>query len=102
MKVAALERLLRERGHTRLFLVTEDFCCCGSVSGLSRTGEAASIEVGAAVRWVFAAGAQVEACWSGTVPLTAATALTRRLATHRRHLARREVPAAYWSRAARC
>jgi hypothetical protein len=102
MKLAALERLLHERGRTRVFLVTDTFCCCGTASRLLRAGDEVSIEIGGAVRWVFAPGDLVDAAaWSGTVPVTPSTSLTRRLATHRRHLAGRAVPAAYWSRAAR-
>jgi hypothetical protein len=101
MKLAALERLLRDRGRAKVFVVTSEFCLCGQVSVYRPVGDGALVDVGASVRVLWGSGDLLEEPFrSGALSLSESTLLTRRLQTHRRHVAERTVPAAYWQRAA--
>jgi hypothetical protein len=100
MKLAALERLLTQRGRCKVFVTTAEFCLCGQLSNLRRAGEAWLVEVGASVRVLRSGELLEERFRSGSLLLDDQSLLTRRLQTHRRHTAERDVPAEYWQRAA--
>ncbi len=102
MKLAALQRLLQQRGHIKMFFVTDTFCGCGIVHGLRQSGEEVSVDVGVSVQVSLVSGSFVEPdVPSMVLQVSNSTLLTRRLQTHRRHLAGREVPRDYWLRVAR-
>ena len=100
MKLAALARLLTERGRCKVFVTTAEFCLCGQLGNLRRAGEAWLVEGGAAVRVLRSGELLEERFRSGSLLLDDQSQLTRRLQTHRRHVAGREVPDAYWQKAA--
>jgi hypothetical protein len=56
MKLAALQRLLQQRGHIKMFFVTDTFCGCGIVHGLRQSGEEVSVDVGVSVQVSLVSG----------------------------------------------
>ncbi|MCA3010244.1 MAG: hypothetical protein INH34_17865 [Phycisphaerales bacterium] len=101
MKRTALERLLRERGQVKLFVATETYAVCGWVRDLRTDGDVAQVAVGDAVWLHFADGSVQTVATPSTLALAANASLTRRVQTHRRHLAGRHAPVAYWDAVAR-
>lgn len=101
MKLDALERLLRARGQVKVFVATDTFALCGLVRGLRTDGALVHVAVGESVCLQFADGRVQTQANPSTLALAATVSLTRRLQTHRRHLAGRHAPVAYWDAAAR-
>jgi hypothetical protein len=97
VKVDALVGLLQHRARLKIFVATEGFCLCGYASKPLATEAGVLLEIGASVRFVFAGGVLLEeAQRSGTLLLPHSGKVTRRVQTHRRHLAGKEVPEKYF------
>ena len=105
MKLERLQTLLESQSRTKIFVRTDLFCLCGHArdprpSGPNARGSnALSVRIGASVRLVLPTMELIqEELDSGTLLLTNDHGLTRRLQTHRRHLADLDVPEEYFER----
>jgi hypothetical protein len=100
VKLQTLSRLLQQQGKVKLFVVADEFALCGYALTQSESALGVMIDFGASVRAVFATGAVLrEPHRSGTMVVTSGTRFTRRMQTHRRHLAGRQLPASYFAAA---
>ena len=100
MKLERLQKILEGRARVKVFVLTDQFCLCGVASHPHEAGDALRVRVGASVRFVLRSGEVIdEPTSSGTLLLTASDKVTRRLQTHRRHLAEIDVPEDYFERA---
>lgn len=100
MKVEALARILAAHSRCKVFVTTREFCLCGMLSHLRPAGTAHLVDIGASVRVLRSGELIAEPLRSGSLQVDGETLLTRRLQTHRRHVAGRDVPDEYWQRAA--
>jgi hypothetical protein len=100
VKLEALGHLLTHHGRLKLFVVTDAFCLCGQAWRHQDAPGGALVDIGASVRVVFETMVLIhEPLRSGTLRFDRDTKCTRRLGTHRRHLAGRDVPDAYFAAA---
>lgn len=102
MKLERLQALLESQSRTKIFVRTDLFCLCGYARDPRPSGpgsNALSVRIGASVRLVLPTMELIhEELDSGTLLLTNDHGLTRRLQTHRRHLADLDVPEEYFER----
>jgi hypothetical protein len=100
MKIEALRRLIETQGKVKVFVATDLFCLCGYAVKQQQTTAGVFVEIGASLRFVFASATLIrEAVSSGTLVLSSVSQITRRLQTHRRHVAGRAVPEHYFAEA---
>ena len=97
MRIDALLRRLAADGRVKVFVATEEFCMCGYITRAQAADDAVLVELGSSVRHNFVTGAVVEERFrSGTLMVVPTTRMTRRLKTHRLHLAQHRIPERYF------
>ena len=88
MKVEALARLLARSARLKVLVVTNDFCLCGYATAQQPTAAGLLVSIGESLRVMFGSSTVIaEPERSGTLLLSRDAKVTRRLQTHRRHLA---------------
>lgn len=99
MKSAALLRLLRERRGVRVLLREPQRALAGVVHRFEEEGESLTLFLRPWLQWSCGGDEVVEEREQELrVPLGEATQVTRRVQTHRRHLAEWPVPREYFAR----
>ncbi|HLQ38134.1 MAG TPA: hypothetical protein VK348_10050 [Planctomycetota bacterium] len=101
MRLEALRRILETQSRAKVFVLTGDSCLCGYVSKPRLTEQGLLVDVGSSLRVGFDTLVPVyEPMSTGTMQLTDSCKVTRRLQTHRRHLASagRVIPEDYFRR----
>jgi len=100
MRIDTLRRALDRHARVKVFVVLDDSCLCGYAARNTDTKGDLVVTIGASVRCVYATMTVEESRFhTGSLLLSNATKVTRRVQTHRRHLVGRDVPEQYFVRA---
>ncbi len=100
MRLDALRRVLYQRARVKIFVALEDRCLCGYSSRQTATGPELVVKVGASVQVDFATRTITERpFFTGALVLSDKSKVTRRIQTHRHHLAGRDIPEQYFIQA---
>jgi hypothetical protein len=100
MKLETLRDVLLRHGRIKLFVASDAQCLCTYISRPQPTADGLVLATDSSLSVLFADGeVTFDAFGSGALTLRDGDLFTRRIQTHRRHVAGRDVPTEYFARA---